>query len=55
MLTTQFDEQFYNTFFCAYSGRRFNSFVQFWDGVFNIGFSFASGSYNFSLEDHRVQ
>ena len=51
----QYDETSNNIFFCAYSGRRFNSFVQFWDGVFNVGFSFASGSYYLSPEDHRVQ
>ena len=44
-----------NIFFCAYSGRRFISFVQFWDGVFYDGFSFASESYSLSPEDHRVQ
>ena len=50
------DGVFNNVFFCAYSGSRdFNSFVQFWDGVFNDGFSFVSGSYSLSPEDHRVQ
>ena len=55
----QFWDRAFNIFFCAYSGRReINNFVQFWDGVYNEKpsyFSFVSGNYNLSPEDHRVQ
>ena len=52
----QFWDGVYNSFSCAYSGRKeINSFAQFWGEVYNTGFSLASGSYNLSPEDHRVQ
>ena len=52
----QFWDRVYNSFSCAYSGRKeINSFAQFWGEVYNTGFSLASGSYNLSPEDHRVQ
>ena len=52
----QFWDRAFNIF---YSGRReINNLVQFWDGVYNekpMHFSFVSGNYNLSAEDHRVQ
>ena len=55
-ISVQFWDGVYNSFSCAYSGRReINSFVQFWGEVYNTGFSFVSGNYNLSPEDHRVQ